>query len=157
MTPHSFTIPGIFIINSKWRWIGRTAINTLLLPDLDDFKAFNDTYGHVEGDQVLFRLGHVVKRCLREMDSAYRYGGEEFTILIPMTTSADGSVTAERIRTEFQKETFSPVSGQEVHMTVSIGLAYYKTKEDMKAFVHRVDQLMYQRKKEGQDRVCCEP
>jgi two-component system, cell cycle response regulator len=96
---------------------------TLLLPDLDDFKAFNDTYGHVEGDQVLFRLGHVVKRCLREMDSAYRYGGEEFTILIPMTTSADGSVTAERIRTEFQKETFSPVSGQEVHMTVSIGLA----------------------------------
>jgi len=129
---------------------------TLLLLDLDDFKAFNDAYGHVEGDQVLSRLGHVVKRCLRETDSAYRYGGEEFTILLPMTTSGEGIVTAERIRTEFRKEAFSPVSGQEVHVTVSIGLGQYKTKEEMKAFVHRVDQLMYQGKKNGKDRTCCE-
>ena len=100
---------------------------TLLLLDLDDFKAFNDAYGHVEGDHVLFRLGQVVKRCLRQTDSAYRYGGEEFTILLPMTTSADGAVTAERIRTEFKKEIFLPESGQEVHMTLSIGLAQYKT------------------------------
>ena len=121
---------------------------TLLLLDLDDFKAFNDAYGHVEGDQVLLRLGQVVKRCLRQTDSAYRYGGEEFTILLPMTTSADGAVTAERIRTEFKKETFSPVPGQDVHVTVSIGLAQYKPQEDMKAFVHRVDQLMYQGKEE---------
>ncbi|HEY5498715.1 MAG TPA: PAS domain S-box protein, partial [Syntrophales bacterium] len=73
---------------------------TLLLLDLDDFKAFNDAYGHVGGDQVLSRLGQVVKRCLRQTDSAYRYGGEEFTILLPMTTSTDGAVTAERNRTE---------------------------------------------------------
>ena len=130
---------------------------TLLLLDLDNFKAFNDTYGHVEGDHVLRRLGQVVKRCLRETDSAYRYGGEEFTILLPMTTSGEGVITAERIRTEFRKETFSPVPGQEVHMTVSIGLAQYKTKEEIKAFVHRVDQWMYQGKKNGKDRVCSEP
>ncbi len=129
---------------------------TLLLLDLDNFKIFNDAYGHVEGDQVLSRLGHVVKRCLRETDSAYRYGGEEFTILLPMTTSGEGVVTAERIRTEFRKEIFSPASGQAVHMTVSIGLAQYKTKEEMKAFVHRVDQWMYQGKKNGKDRVCRE-
>ena len=129
---------------------------TLLLLDLDNFKAFNDAYGHVEGDQVLLRLGQVVKRCLRHTDSAYRYGGEEFTILLPMTTSADGAVTAERIRTEFKKETFSPAPGQDVHETVSIGLAQYKPHEDMKAFVHRVDQLMYQGKKNGKDRVCSE-
>ncbi|TSA46238.1 MAG: diguanylate cyclase [Deltaproteobacteria bacterium] len=127
---------------------------TLLLLDLDNFKHFNDGYGHIEGDQVLQRLGQVVKRCLRDTDFAYRYGGEEFTILLPMTTSADGAVTAERIRTEFKKEIFSPGPGQEVHMTVSIGLAQYKTKEEMKAFVHRVDQLMYQGKKNGKDRVC---
>ena len=72
-----------------------------------------------------------------------------------MTTSADGAVTAERIRTEFRKELFSPVPGKEVHMTVSIGLAQYETQEEMKAFVHRVDQLMYQGKKNGKDRVCC--
>jgi diguanylate cyclase (GGDEF)-like protein/PAS domain S-box-containing protein len=128
----------------------------LLLLDLDNFKAFNDAYGHVEGDQVLRRLGQVVKRCLRQTDSAYRYGGEEFTILLPMTTSEDGVVTAERIRMEFKKEIFSPAQGQDVHVTVSIGLAQYKPQEDMKAFVHRVDQLMYQGKKNGKDRVCCE-
>jgi diguanylate cyclase (GGDEF)-like protein/PAS domain S-box-containing protein len=130
---------------------------TLLLLDLDDFKRFNDVYGHVEGDQVLLRLGQVVKRCLRETDSAYRYGGEEFTILLPMTTSGEGVVTAERIRTEFKKETFSPAPGQDVHVTVSIGLAQYKPQEEMKAFVHRTDQLMYQGKKNGKDMVCSEP
>jgi len=130
---------------------------SLLLLDLDDFKRFNDVYGHVEGDQVLLRLGQVVKRCLRETDSAYRYGGEEFTILLPMTTSGEGLVTAERIRTEFKKETFPPAPGQDVHVTVSIGLAQYKPQEEMKAFVHRVDQLMYQGKKNGKDRVCSEP
>jgi diguanylate cyclase (GGDEF)-like protein/PAS domain S-box-containing protein len=129
---------------------------TLLLLDLDNFKAFNDAYGHVEGDQVLWRLGQVVKRCLRQTDSAYRYGGEEFTIILPMTTSEEGTVTAERIRAEFKKENFSPDPGKDVNMTVSIGLAQYKPQEEMKAFVHRVDQLMYQGKKNGKDRVCYE-
>ncbi len=130
---------------------------TLLLLDLDDFKTFNDTYGHVEGDRVLSRLGRVVKGCLRQTDSAYRYGGEEFTILLPMTVSADGAVTGERLRTEFKKEIFSPAPAQDVHLTLSIGLAQYKPQEDMKVFVHRVDQLMYQAKKNGKDSVCYEP
>jgi diguanylate cyclase (GGDEF)-like protein len=129
---------------------------TLILLDLDNFKAVNDTYGHIEGDQVLSRLGQVIKRCMRKTDSAYRYGGEEFTILLPMTTSKNAAVTAERIRTEFKKENFSPAPGKEFHMTVSIGLAQYKPQEDMKVFVHRVDQLMYQAKEKGKDRVCSE-
>jgi diguanylate cyclase (GGDEF)-like protein/PAS domain S-box-containing protein len=130
---------------------------TLLMLDLDNFKAFNDAYGHVKGDQVLMRIGQVLKRCLRETDFAYRYGGEEFTILLPMTTSADGAVTAERIWAEFKKETFSPAPGQDVYVTVSIGIAQYKQQEEMKVFVHRVDQLMYQAKKNGKDLVRCEP
>jgi len=129
---------------------------TLLLLDLDNFKAFNDTYGHVEGDQVMIRLGQVVKRCLRKTDFAYRYGGEEFTILLPMTWPTDGAAVAERILVEFRKEVFTPVLGQEVHMTMSIGLAQYHLQEDMMAFVHRVDELMYQGKKNGKDRICCE-
>jgi len=127
-----------------------------LMLDLDKFKDFNDTYGHIEGDQVLSRIGQVVKRCLRETDSAYRYGGEEFTIMLPMTTSEEGIVTAKRIQMELRKEAFSPVLGQEVYMTVSIGLAQYKPKEEMKAFVKRVDKLMYQAKKDGRDRICPE-
>jgi diguanylate cyclase (GGDEF)-like protein len=129
---------------------------TLLLLDLDKFKNFNDKYGHVQGDYVLLRLGHVIKRSLREIDSAYRYGGEEFTIMLPTTSSEEGIVTAKRIQTELRKENFSLALGQEVYVTVSIGLAQYKPKEEMKAFVHRVDQLMYQAKKNGRDRICPE-
>jgi len=128
---------------------------TILMLDIDDFKMFNDTYGHVEGDHVLSRLGEVIKRCLRETDSAYRYGGEEFTVILPMTTSEEGLVTAKRIQTELEKEAFCP-AGQRVHLTVSTGLSQYTLKEEMKAFVHRVDQLMYDAKKNGKDRICSE-
>jgi diguanylate cyclase (GGDEF)-like protein/PAS domain S-box-containing protein len=127
---------------------------TLLLLDLDKFKAFNDTYGHVQGDYVLSRLGHAIKRSMRETDSAYRYGGEEFTVILPVTTSEEGIVTAKRIQKELRKENFSLVAGQEVYMTVSIGLAQYKPKEEIKAFVHRVDQFMYKVKKNGRGKIC---
>lgn len=129
---------------------------TMLLLDLDNFKEFNDTYGHVEGNQVLLRLGQAVKRCLRQTDSAYRYGGEEFTILLPMTTSADSAVSAERIRSEFKEEIFYPTPDKEVHMTMSIGIAQHKPQESMETFIHRVDQIMYQAKKHGKDRVYSE-
>jgi diguanylate cyclase (GGDEF)-like protein/PAS domain S-box-containing protein len=127
---------------------------TLLMLDLDKFKDFNDTYGHVQGNYVLLRLGHAIKRSLRETDSAYRYGGEEFTIILPMTTSEEGIVTAKRIQKEFSKENFSLVSDQEVYMTVSIGLAQYKSDEEIKAFINRVDQLMYVVKKTERGRIC---
>jgi diguanylate cyclase (GGDEF)-like protein/PAS domain S-box-containing protein len=120
---------------------------TLLLMDIDKFKDFNDTYGHVEGDNVLSQFGKMVKGFLRGTDAAYRYGGEEFTIILPMTTGEEGIIMAERIQVELREKAFSPASGQKVYLTVSIGLAQYKPKEEMKAFVHRVDQLMYQAKK----------
>jgi diguanylate cyclase (GGDEF)-like protein/PAS domain S-box-containing protein len=126
---------------------------SLILLDIDNFKDFNDTYGHIEGDQVLMRLGQVIKRCLRKTDSAYRYGGEEFMILLPVTICEDGVITAERISAEFKKENFSPVSGKNIHITVSIGVGHYKLQEEMKAFVNRVDNLMYQAKKNGKDRI----
>ena len=125
---------------------------TLILLDIDNFKNFNDTYGHIEGDQVLMRLGQVIKRCLRKTDSAYRYGGEEFMILLPVTICQDGVITAERIRSEFKKEKFSPVSGKNIHITLSIGVGQYKLQEEMKAFVNRVDKLMYQAKKKWKRR-----
>jgi diguanylate cyclase (GGDEF)-like protein/PAS domain S-box-containing protein len=129
---------------------------TLLLLDLDDFKVFNDTYGHLEGDQVLMRLGQVIKRCLRKADSAYRYGGEEFTVILPMTTGEEGMVTAERIREELSKEDFTPMPDKIVHLTVSIGLSQYKQQESIKDFVTRVDRLMYKSKKNGKNRVSFE-
>jgi diguanylate cyclase (GGDEF)-like protein/PAS domain S-box-containing protein len=127
---------------------------TLLMLDLDKFKDFNDTYGHVQGDYVLSRLGHAIKRSLRETDSAYRYGGEEFTIILPMTVSDEGIVTAKRIQKEFRKENFSLIAGQEIYMTVSIGLAQHNPNEEIKTFVHRVDQFMYKVKKTGRGKIC---
>lgn len=129
---------------------------TLLFFDIDDFKVFNDTYGHMEGDKVLQRIGQVTRNCLRETDFAYRYGGEEFTVILPTTTGLNGAIIAERIRSEIKKETFTPLPGLTVHVTVSIGVAQYESQEDMKSFVQRADQFMYRGKKSGKDRVCCE-
>jgi len=73
--------------------------------------------------------------------------------MLPMTTSNEGIVMAQRIQSELRKETFSPVLNKK-NMTVSIGVTQYEPKEEMKTFVRRVDQLMYQAKKDGRDRIC---
>lgn len=130
---------------------------TLLLLDLDDFKDYNDAHGHIEGDRVLSRIGQVFKGCLRQSDSVFRYGGEEFTILLPMTTRSEGLVTAEKIRAEIGKENFCPTSDREVRITACIGMAQYVPQEEGVGFVDRVDRLMYQAKRGGKNRVCCEP
>jgi diguanylate cyclase (GGDEF)-like protein len=73
-----------------------------------------------------------------------------------MTTGEEGTIMAERIQAELREKAFSPVSGPKVYITVSIGLAQYKPKEEMKAFVHRVDQLMYQAKKKRKHSIYSE-
>jgi len=128
----------------------------LLLLDLDDFKQFNDLYGHIEGDKALLRFGQVLRGCLRQTDSAYRYGGEEFTVIMPVTSIEAGAIAAERIRSKLKEEIFSPVPGKQACLTVSIGLAQYRSREDIKAFVNRVDKLMYEAKKNGKDRIWLE-
>jgi diguanylate cyclase (GGDEF)-like protein/PAS domain S-box-containing protein len=128
----------------------------LMLLDVDNFKAFNDAHGHLEGDQVLRRLGRVMTQCLRRTDSAYRYGGEEFTVLLPMTSSPEGAATAERISAEFKKENVAAAVGRELRLTLSIGVGQYRPNEAAKAFLCRVDQLMYRAKNSGKDQICCE-
>jgi diguanylate cyclase (GGDEF)-like protein/PAS domain S-box-containing protein len=126
---------------------------SILLLDIDDFKVFNDTYGHLEGDKVLMRIGQVIRHCLRKIDSGYRYGGEEFTIILPETTGDAAMALAERIRREFEGETFSPRRGLTLHKTVSIGVTQYVPGEELSAFLKRADASMYQAKKEGKNRV----
>lgn len=126
---------------------------TMLMIDLDNFKDYNDTYGHVAGDEVLARFGDVVKRCLRHADTAYRYGGEEFAVLLPMTVKTDALTTAERIRREFRSEKFTPVPGREITVTATIGLEQYQLQEDPKDFVARTDRYLYEAKRRGKDRV----
>ena len=127
---------------------------SLLLLDIDDFKDFNDTYGHLEGDEVLVRLGEVIRKCLRKTDSAYRFGGEEFTVTLPETTGDAATILAERIREEFENEGFYPLdSGKSVHKTVSIGVTQYISQEELRMFLKRADSNMYHAKGQGKNRV----
>ena len=129
---------------------------SLLLLDIDKFKDYNDTYGHLEGDQVLIRLGQVIRSCLRKMDSAYRYGGEEFTVILPETEGDEAATVAERIRTAVEMERFTPVKdGDPISITISIGVTEYNRKEEVALFVQRADKAMYQSKQAGRNRVSC--
>ncbi len=132
-------------------------ILSLLFIDIDDFKMFNDTYGHPEGDEALARFGKLVKRSLRETDSAFRYGGEEFVVLLPMTGKMAGVQLAERIRSAFAEEKFLPQPEQEVSMSVSVGVAQLRGEETAEAFIKRADSRMYKAKQTGKNRVVFEP
>ncbi len=87
------------------------------------------------------------------MDTAYRYGGEEFTILLPETPTEEAMTVAERIRSRIEKETFSPQEGKKASITISIGVTEYCKDEDLPVFVRRADRAMYLSKKNGRNRV----
>jgi two-component system cell cycle response regulator len=127
---------------------------TVLMLDIDDFKKYNDTYGHLEGDKVLVRFAEIIKDCLRLSDTAYRYGGEEFSVILPVTTGEQGVNAAERVRTMLRTEVFMPGSGSNVRVTVSIGVAEYLKDEDLMEFLRRADQKLYVAKASGKDQVC---
>lgn len=125
----------------------------LLLLDIDHFKMCNDTYGHLEGDKVLVRLGQIIKICLRTMDSAYRYGGEEFTIILPETTGKEANNVAERINASVESERFSTEAGEDFSITISTGVTEYFKEEQLSTFIHRADQAMYKSKAKGRNRI----
>lgn len=125
----------------------------LLLLDIDHFKVYNDTYGHLEGDKVLVRLGQIIKSCLRTMDSAYRYGGEEFTIILPETTGEEANNVAGRLKTAVELECFLPEPGKIYTITISIGVTEYHNDEEISEFILRADKAMYKSKATGRNRI----
>ena len=126
---------------------------SLLFLDIDRFKNFNDSYGHLEGDKVLFRIGQIINSCLRIMDSAHRYGGEEFTIILPETNGRKAVNVGKRIRTATEAEIFTPLPGKMVNVTISIGATQYSYNEDVSAFIQRADKAMYLSKQNGRNKV----
>ena len=126
---------------------------TLLFMDIDRFKHYNDTYGHLEGDKVLARFGKVIKSCLRKMDTAYRYGGEEFTVILPETSKDEVMTVAKRIKDAIENEKFSPQSGKSISMTISIGVTQYCLGERISKFVQRSDKAMYLSKQRGRNQI----
>lgn len=126
---------------------------SLLLLDIDFFKNYNDNYGHLEGNKVLQELGKTIYTCLRSMDTAYRYGGEEFTVLLPQTNSAEAITVAKRIKESVAKLNFYPKENETAHITVSIGVAEYRHGDASEIFVKRADQAMYKSKENGRNKV----
>lgn len=124
---------------------------SLLLLDADHFKQVNDTYGHLEGDRALQVLAGVIKSCLRSADTAYRYGGEEFTVLLPETGLEAAELLAERLREAFANTPLKLGSGDVIHNTVSIGVTEYELMENVRSFVRRVDDGVYQAKRRGRN------
>lgn len=127
---------------------------SMILFDIDKFKRFNDTYGHQEGDVVLKRVGTLVPECIRHnVDSGYRYGGEEFVVIMPQADKEKALDIAERIRVAFEDCNFylNPPSGKsrKKSLTVSIGIEELKTGYDTKQFIANTDAAMYQSKRLG--------
>ena len=126
---------------------------SLIMLDIDNFKNYNDAYGHLEGDKVLKGVGVVIQNSIREIDSAYRYGGEEFVVILPETIANDAVILAERIRMNIKNQTFSPQK-EKLNITASFGVTQYHLKEGIEGFVVRADKNMYHAKDLGRNRVC---
>ncbi|MGA2517788.1 MAG: diguanylate cyclase [Thermodesulfobacteriota bacterium] len=124
----------------------RTSLS-LMMVDLDHFKSYNDRYGHLEGDKVLKNVGEIVKHSIRHnVDSGYRYGGDEFAVLL-IGASMDRAMTiAERIRSSIENTEFQ-------NITVSIGLSEYRDPLDLEGFVKSADDALYTAKHAGGNRV----
>lgn len=138
---------------------GRHAISlSLAYIDVDDFKVFNDSFGHYAGDRVLKKVSELVKKTCRNTDICARYGGEEFAIILPSTDLNGAQVVMERVRRSIEREDF-PVtgSGEEIRsqrVTVSIGVASYAAGLSVQEFIELADKkALYRAKAAGKNRV----
>lgn len=128
---------------------------TLLMLDIDHFKLFNDTHGHIVGDQVLRLVGRTLTESVRDSDIPARFGGEEFAVVLADTELEDARMMAERIRKRLnQKRVTRRTSGEDIGVvTISIGAARYEYGEPMTSLVARADLALYRAKQKGRDRV----
>jgi two-component system cell cycle response regulator len=124
----------------------RTALS-LLMFDMDNFKRYNDLYGHLEGDKVLKKVGEVVDRLIRShVDSGYRYGGDEFAVLLVGATLDQAMPIAERLRISIEQAGFRDIS-------VSIGVTEFYPDYNLREFVRLADDSLYAAKHSGGNRV----
>jgi two-component system cell cycle response regulator len=128
---------------------------TVMVVDIDYFKAINDSHGHDAGDDVLRDFALRIKRSIRGIDLACRYGGEEFVLVMPETDMAVAAMVAERLRRRIAAEPFAIQQGSRVvPVTISIGIAALRDKDDTAASVlKRADQALYRAKRDGRNRV----
>ncbi len=118
----------------------------LLMIDLDGFKKLNDSLGHLTGDAVLQEVGGLIRECLRMNDLAFRYGGDEFCLILPDTDLDGAVIVAKRLQDLIRKQLYS------YGTTLSIGIVKFQLRYDSRAFIHYADQSLYVAKSSGGDR-----
>jgi two-component system cell cycle response regulator len=127
---------------------------TILVLDIDYFKSINDSWGHDAGDDVLREFALRIRKSIRGIDLACRYGGEEFVIVMPETDLAVATMVAERLRRRIAGEPFPIQRGdRNIEVTISIGIAALGQGEDAAAVLKRADQALYRAKRDGRNRV----
>ena len=131
---------------------------SLMMSDIDHFKKFNDSFGHLTGDQVLRLVAMSVKQNVKGQDTAARYGGEEFAIVLPNTVLRSATVVADQIRRavmtkELMKRSTSERLGR---VTISIGVATLHKNDTVHGFIERADACLFAAKRHGRNRVMCE-
>jgi diguanylate cyclase (GGDEF)-like protein len=122
---------------------------SVIMFDVDFFKKINDTFGHEKGDEVLFEIAEIVKKELRNVDLIFRYGGEEFIIILPETDLKKAVEIAERIKKRIENHKF--LINRKI--TVSMGVTEYKKGENKKDLIKRVDNYLYEAKRTGRNKV----
>lgn len=145
------------ILDQEWRRARRMrSMFSLLFVDIDRFKAYNDTYGHLAGDDALA----TVARCIgdnirRPMDSAARYGGEEFVVVLPDTPPAGAAQIAEQIREAISELAIEHAGSEYGRVTASIGMASWEPEQDddVSAVIRAADEALYNAKATGRNRV----
>ena len=126
----------------------------LMMLDIDYFKSINDGYGHDAGDDVLREFATRIRKSIRGIDLACRYGGEEFVVVMPETDMAVATMVAERLRRRIASEPFPIQKGtRTLDVTISIGIAALAPDDDAAAVIKRADQALYRAKRDGRNRV----
>ncbi|MBV8700203.1 GGDEF domain-containing protein [Bradyrhizobium sp.] len=131
---------------------------SLLMFDIDHFKSFNDSYGHLTGDQVLRLVGQSLTQIMREQDITARYGGEEFAVVLPNTALRHALSLADQLRRtvmakELKKKSTGEILGR---VTISVGVSLLRPDDDTDALIERADACLYAAKRAGRNRVICE-
>ena len=125
---------------------------SLIMIDIDSFKHYNDTYGHLEGDRVLMRLAKVINTFKRRYDSGFRFGGEEFVVLCPGIEGRQALIVSERLRSRFENERFDQRKNGSIAVTISLGVTSLKVDDSIENFIRRADEAMYTSKRLGKNR-----
>ncbi len=129
----------------------RTPLSILML-DVDHFKKINDQHGHLAGDHVLKEIASVIKVSARQSDLCFRYGGEEFLLILDDSDTAQTAAIASRIRLAVQRHVFN-YGGKIIPVTISVGCATFADKENLEDFKERADQALYHAKSAGRNLV----